>query len=214
MFFITMTCNPNWPEIQLCLCPGQIFFNILVIICRVFRRKLSLLEQAVSTMFPNSSGVVYIVHVVEFQKRGLPHAHILVKLAADCAHPQDIDCVISAEIPRNSADAALVRSHILHRHPALTRPPSAYCQHVDGNGECICRFKYPKELQPTTTIDSEVRVNYRCRNPRDKNVVSHSLALLCVFKCYINIEIAKLQYIFQYVFKYIHKGGMNPVVAF
>jgi len=45
------------------------------------------------------------VHSIEFQKWGLPHAHILLKFECDCVHPGDINAVVSAEIPSDSDDA-------------------------------------------------------------------------------------------------------------
>lgn len=42
-FFITMTCNAKWPEIQSQLRPGQDYTDIPVIVARVFKRKLALL---------------------------------------------------------------------------------------------------------------------------------------------------------------------------
>jgi hypothetical protein len=53
-FFITMTCNPEWPEIQSQLCPGQNFADVLIVVVRVFKRKLVLLEKGLKTMFPNA----------------------------------------------------------------------------------------------------------------------------------------------------------------
>ncbi|OBZ77825.1 ATP-dependent DNA helicase PIF1, partial [Grifola frondosa] len=178
-FFITMTCNTQWPEIQSQLRPGQNYTDIGVVVCRVFHRKLALLESTLKTMFPNAGGEIYSIHSVEFQKRGLPHAHILIKYASNCILPLDIDQVVSAEMPQDPTDAALVRQFMLHNHPPLDRPASKYCQREDANGTRKCRFHYPQVLQSTTTIDSEGRVHYRRRKPGDEMV---------------------------YLFKYIHKG--------
>src|ERR1700734_4521398 len=43
-FFITMTCNTHWPEIQSILRPGQDFTDIPTDIIHVFCRKPALLE--------------------------------------------------------------------------------------------------------------------------------------------------------------------------
>jgi hypothetical protein len=83
-FFITMTCNPDWPEIQSQLRPGQDYTDVPVVVVRVFKRKLSLLLQALKAMFPNVGRPVYCIHCVEFQKPGLPHSHILIKFPRDC----------------------------------------------------------------------------------------------------------------------------------
>jgi hypothetical protein len=90
-FFITMTCNPDWPEIRSQLRPGQDFTDIPLVVVRVFKRKLTLLLQALKTMFINVGRPEYCIHCVEFQKRGLPHSHILIKFPVDCIDPTDID---------------------------------------------------------------------------------------------------------------------------
>lgn len=67
-FFITMTCNTNWPEITSALRPGQTFADIPVIVARVFKQKLSQLLKALDTMFPHIGPRTYCIHAIEFQK--------------------------------------------------------------------------------------------------------------------------------------------------
>lgn len=208
-FFITMTCNPDWPEIQARLRPGQDFSDIPLIVNRVFKQKLTCLLRTLRHMFPNAGGVRYIIQCIEFQKRGLPHAHILIKYLRDCVSATDIDMVVSAEIPQDAADAALVRKFMLHHHPSSTSGASKYCQTVLPDGSRKCRFHYPMPLQESTTIDSEGRVHYRRRKPGDEMVVPYCLPLLRKFQCHINVEVASTSHLFQYIFKYIHKGQSN-----
>jgi len=206
-FFITMTCDPNWPEIQSQLLPGQDFTDVPVVVCRVFHRKLLLLFKTLKTMFPNAGRQVYCICSIEFQKRGLPHAHILIKYEKDCMQPDDIDHVVSAELPQDSSDRDLVLKFMIHKHPSLNRPPSAYCQRVDVTGNRVCRFHYPKPIQATTTINFDGRVEYRRRSTADACVVPYNLTLLRAFQCHINFEVANTSHLFQYLFKYIHKGS-------
>jgi hypothetical protein len=142
-FFVTFTCNANWPEICSRLLPGQDFMDIPVVVVRVFRQKLTALESTLKTMFPNTGCLLYMVHSVEFQKRGLPHAHILLKFERDCVHPDDIDAVVSAEMPSDPCDAELVQNCMTHNHPLPSKPPSKYCQRLDEDGHRVCRFGYP-----------------------------------------------------------------------
>ncbi|KIP01059.1 hypothetical protein PHLGIDRAFT_48908, partial [Phlebiopsis gigantea 11061_1 CR5-6] len=109
-----MTCNANWPEIKSQLRPGQTYTDIPIVVVRVFKRKLALLRKILKEMFTNCGPLQYMIHCVEFQKRGLPHAHILVKYASDCILPEDIDAVVSAEMPKNEDDARLVRRFMMH----------------------------------------------------------------------------------------------------
>ncbi|XP_022015091.1 uncharacterized protein LOC110914612 [Helianthus annuus] len=75
-FFITTACNPKWPEVKRFLKDSTIKAEDRPdILCRLFKLKLdSLLKDLKdSKYFGEINAVVYIV---EFQKRGLPHAHI------------------------------------------------------------------------------------------------------------------------------------------
>ena len=137
-FFITMTCNTTWPEIQSQLRPGQTYADLPVVIAHVFKRKLSLLLKTLKTMFSNAGRQVYSIHCIEFQKRGLPHTHILVKYSRSCCTPSDIDSIVSADMPADCADAALIRKFMLHNHPSPNRPPSKYCQWPQADGSCKC----------------------------------------------------------------------------
>lgn len=92
-FFITMTCNPLWPEITSQLHAGQDFSDVPVVVTRVFKRKLTVLLDTLKTMFPNVGHPIYDIHVIEFQKRGLPHAHILIKYPFECITATDINQV-------------------------------------------------------------------------------------------------------------------------
>jgi Helitron helicase-like domain at N-terminus len=211
-FFITMTCSPDWSEIQNQLLPGQTWTDVPIVVVRVFKRKLALLEQTLEHLFPNLR-LVYIIHSVEFQKRGLPHAHIIVKYSAECHTPSDIDSIVSAEIPPDEEDARLVSRFMKHTHPPASQPPSKYCQKEDANGKRTCRFHYPRPLQQYTTIDSEGRVFYRRRKEGDQIIVPYCLELLRLFKCHLNFEVASTAHLFQYLFKYIHKSesGFNQI---
>ncbi|WOH01927.1 hypothetical protein DCAR_0521313 [Daucus carota subsp. sativus] len=79
--FLTMTCNSMWDEIQrmMAYLPGCLSANSPDIISRVFRLKLEQLTNDIKkkSHFGRCVGVMY---VVEFQKRGLPHVHMLIWL--------------------------------------------------------------------------------------------------------------------------------------
>jgi hypothetical protein len=89
--FITLTCNPLWPEIQEMLLPGQTAFNRPDIVCRVFqaRLKIFLENMRAGKYFDDLDEdgdlitrrkVIYELRVIEYQNRGLPHAHMIYKL--------------------------------------------------------------------------------------------------------------------------------------
>jgi hypothetical protein len=205
-FFVTVTANPKWPEITSKLRPGQNFHDIPMVVVRVFHAKLKCIISALSTMFPNVGPPVYKIFVIEFQKRGLPHAHILLKFKSDCVTPEAIDAIVSAELPTNEQDRQLIRGLLYHSHNDRNSEQLGYCQRRSGSGQITCRFRYPHRLQDVTTIDGEGRIHYRRRNPGDEWVVPHCLPLVRHFQCHINFEVSNTSHLFQYLFKYIHKG--------
>ncbi|KAI2503312.1 Helitron helicase-like domain at N-terminus [Fragilaria crotonensis] len=78
--FITMTTNPQWPEVMENLLPGQTANDRPDLVARVFHLKFT---DMMSDLQKRQvlGRVVAAIYTIEFQKRGLPHAHILVILA-------------------------------------------------------------------------------------------------------------------------------------
>ena len=48
---------------------------------------------------------IYLLYIVEFQKRGLPHAHLALRVEPQPLTTDEIDEVISAEVPPQSEDS-------------------------------------------------------------------------------------------------------------
>ena len=99
-FFITMTCNPHWPEIKEHLQAGQTAQDRPDLVARVFKQKF---DQLMNDLIAGEvlGKVAAHMHVIEFQKRGLPHAHILIILAS-CDRvltPELVDSIVVAELP-------------------------------------------------------------------------------------------------------------------
>lgn len=100
--FITFTCNPNWPEIQNELFENQQPADRHDIVSRVFHLKLKKLMH----FFKNIEAfgpVKCSMSTVEWQKRGLPYAHILLWLE-ERIKPDEIDRIICAELPDKDVD--------------------------------------------------------------------------------------------------------------
>jgi hypothetical protein len=102
--FITFASNAAWPEILATLPPGLILSDRPEIVDRVFKMKLNILIDDIKKR--NFFGPVNAaVFTIEFQKHGLPHAHIIVLLKKD--RPWDaamVDTFISAQLPNPTND--------------------------------------------------------------------------------------------------------------
>ena len=98
--FVTVTCNPKWPEIVDELLPNQQASDRPDLVARVFKLKLKSIthDLFIKGIFGR---VIAHVHVIEFQKRGLPYAYILMILASNDKPKttEDFDNLVYAEIP-------------------------------------------------------------------------------------------------------------------
>ena len=77
--FMTVTTNPLWPEIMRELLPGQTAYDRPDLVLRVFQMKKKAIIDFIYKHGIFGSAVAY-VYTIEFQKRGLPHIHILIFL--------------------------------------------------------------------------------------------------------------------------------------
>ena len=124
-YFITMTANPAWPEVTAQLRGHETAADRFDIVSRVFKQKLDELLRDLTQRGVLGQAVAY-TYVVEFQKRGLPHAHILV-----IVRPEDkprstaaIDAVVCAELPDRDDHPELwsaVTAHMFHGPCGLAR---------------------------------------------------------------------------------------------
>ena len=128
--FVTFTCNPNWPEIKENLLPGQTAAQRPDLVARVFELRLKRLLKELTK--DNVLGEV-LAHLltIEWQKRGLPHAHILLifKALHWLRTVDEYDSVISAQIPdpvENPYLHELVMKHIVHG-PCGVHNPALVC---------------------------------------------------------------------------------------
>ncbi|KAK9078099.1 hypothetical protein SSX86_002156 [Deinandra increscens subsp. villosa] len=156
------------------------------------------------------------VYMIEFQKRGLPHAHILIWLDTEskCTTPSLIDDIISAELPLETDDPEafrVVTKHMLHG-PCGPDGRNAPCM-VDGN----CSKHYPRLYYDEKTIDGDGYPVYRRRrNNRsavkgknrfdNSHVVPYNRYLLLKYESHINVEWCNRSRVIKYLFKYLNKG--------
>nr|GEZ83876.1 helicase [Tanacetum cinerariifolium] len=140
--FITCTSNPKWPEIaeMLTYVPDEKAHDRPETGTRVFKMKLTeMLEDLTKKqIFGECRAVVY---VIEFQKRRLPHAHILLWLEerCKCKTPSKIDDIILMVLPSLVDDCdgyKVVTKYMLH----------GTCSKDAKYAPCTTEGKCPKHL--------------------------------------------------------------------
>lgn len=97
--FIMVTCNPTWPEIRDNLLPNQQASDHPDIVVRAFQLRLkSIMNDLIKVGILRR--VVAYINVIEFQKRRLPNAYILLILKEDqrIRSTQKVDIPISTEL--------------------------------------------------------------------------------------------------------------------
>jgi len=216
-FFITMTASPTWPEITENLRLGETAASRPDLVARVFHLKMrALLDELLDKKVLGRP--LAWTWVVEFQKRGLPHLHLLLVV-----HPEDkprtaedIDKIISAELP-DPADPdqrellELVLGCMVHG-PCGARNSRAPCCEQGS-----CKKGFPKRFVEQTLLQESGYPVYRRReesgscfkgdHPVDaRDVVPYSPYLSKRFKCHINVEYCGSIKAVKYLYKYTYKG--------
>jgi hypothetical protein len=221
--FITFTCNPTWPAIKEELIFGQTPVDRHDLTARVFQQKLSKLMDVLTKKKHNIFGEARCwMYSIEWQKRGLPHAHILLWLN-NKIRPTQIDSVISAEFPDADQDPILyevVKRNMIH----------GPCGQLNPNAPCMkdrkCTKKFPKNLIQETQTGNDGYPQYRRRPPDDggftatltihgnqeievdnKWVVPYSPLLSKMFQAHINVEYCNSVKSIKYICKYVNKGS-------
>ena len=157
--FLTFTCNPKSQAITENLPDGVNIENRPDLVAWVFKRQLHELLCDIRNSHVLGKPVA-MVYVIEFQKRGLPHCHILIILDQDSKlrDSNDIDSIISAEIPNANEDRYLyniIKSCMMHGPCGVHNPNST-------NG--VCTKNFPKEFNDTTVLSVNGYPQYRHRN--------------------------------------------------
>jgi hypothetical protein len=232
--FITFTANPKWPDVVESI-RDQASNERPDIIARVFKIKLNALLEDLKTKLGEQLCRIY---VVEFQKRGLPHAHIVVILKEGDRpmSPADIDSLSSAELPPLPADdddspeaeaqrrlRKLVLEHMVHND--CSGPDGRRCPCWDDVKK-RCGGNFPFEFAPTSSMGDERRkavyrrrrgaawtANVNSRQITNQWIVPYCAAFLLAYECHINVEVVTQAYAIKYLFKYVFKGHDNASSA-
>ncbi|KAF1766983.1 hypothetical protein GCK72_006941 [Caenorhabditis remanei] len=225
-YFLTMTSNPKWSEIQECLFPGQTALDRPDLVARVFQLKITEIREDLFKRHVLGKVLAYI-YVIEFQKRGLPHMHMLIimKPGSKPRTAADVDRIISAEIPDKDDNPVLhelVTTLMMHR-PCGVHNQKSPCMQKNGS----CDKKFPKEFRDTTSTDNDGFSLYRRRDDgrcveyqidgqvvplTNQNVVPYPPWFLTKYRCHINLEVCGAVSAVKYIFKYVYKGTTRAAV--
>ncbi len=154
------------------------------------------------------------IYVVEFQKRGLPHAHILIFFTKDCKpHTvEDVDRMISVELPNSEMNklAHKTVARCTMHGPCGATFPNAPCME-----ECKCKKQYPRKFQSETVTDVNGYPTYR-RRDTGNTVVVRGIELdnrwVVPHNVYLYVEVCNNIRAVKYLFTYVYKGHDRATV--
>ena len=221
-FFITMTTNPHWPEIENSLMPGESPSDRPDLCVRVFELYLKeLLEDLLKKHIMGK--VVGHCITIEFQKRGLPHAHILL-IVSDEDKPrtaEEVNKVVWAEIPDKDLNPELykvITNSNMHGPCGRINPK---CPCMEKNK---CTKSYPMPLRSHTMVSEDAVPTLRRRSKEEGGrthkkwidgqeyemdngwVVPYNPVLSLKYKTHLNVEVVRSTNSVKYLYKYIYKG--------
>jgi hypothetical protein len=221
--FLTFTCNPKWKEILAQLGPGETPNDRPDVVVKVFKVKVDVFLKDLTKHCIMGKAVGWC-YVIEFQKRGLPHAHILLILddADRIYSTRDVDATCCAEIPDKDADPELydiIVNNMIHGPCGERYDPGAPCMR---EGKCSKRF--PKPFCEETVREEGKYPIYRRRDngkvvmkpckhrgggPVPLNncwVVPYNPYLSKRYNAHINVELCGSLKAVKYLYKYVYKG--------
>eukprot|EP00889_Picochlorum_renovo_P006380 jgi/Picre1/33410/NNA_008734.t1 len=203
--FITMTCNPNWPEIQREIRRGQAAQDRPDIVSRVFHAKLRQLKDDLikGKVFGEANALTYRV---EYQKRGLPHVHMLLWLEdqAITTTGEGIEKVSRAWIPDEK---------VLEGWQVLQRLPNGVQGRDDGSERQrpwwvphLPQAKQYKSGGEKLEKGAIVKLDTRY-------VVPYNMYLLKRYNCHLNVMVCSGIEGIKYMFKYVYKEASRANVS-
>jgi len=219
--FVTFICNPQLLEIKRALLLGQQPQDRPDLVTQVFKIKLKELINDIHKKHILEHTIVGI-YVVEFQKRGLPHAHILIFFTKNYKPHmvEDVDRMISVEFP-NSKTNKLAHETVVRcmmHGPCGAAFPNALCIE-----ESKCKKRYPHKFQSETVTNVKGYLIYQRKDTGhiivvhgieldNRWVVPHNVYLSTKYDAHINVEVCNNICAVKYLFKYVYKGHDRATV--
>jgi hypothetical protein len=232
--FITLTCNPKWPEILSQLLPGQTAFDRPDVTAAVFKSRLDLMKMNLRNgKYFDGCEITYHFHVIEYQYRGLPHAHLVARFE----DAYDID-----DDPNRANLIEFVNKHFIAEMPRFEGEDYQNIYSLDGVPEytdlfkrtaiemvrmnnthkCAtaingckreaddrCRRGYgcSDVILDTYVNETTNRIVYRRRMECDLMIVPYNLQMMMDWDSHINVEYSGSAYCALYLYKYCYKGA-------
>ena len=186
----------------------------MCVVGRVFKLKLHfLLQDLYYGSVPVLGKMIGLIYVIEWQKRGPPHAHILGICDAQSKPRtlEDYDSIVCAEIPDENQFPELykiVTKFMMHGPCGISNPNSPCME----DGKCTKRF--PKDFVESTYTGNGYP-HYRRRQDGkqvmkygvqfdNRYVVPYNSYLSKKYNAHINVELCRTIQSCKFLYKYVY----------
>ncbi|XP_076047306.1 uncharacterized protein LOC143028827 [Oratosquilla oratoria] len=224
-FFITFTMNPKWKELRAAVVemkgnPNTGCCDRPDMVSWVFKLKV---EALIDDFTKNHivGRVKAFLYSIEWQKRGLPHVHILLWMEYKVT-AEFVDEIICAEIPDKEKEPRLYDCMI--HGPCIGSDETNVCckERLKKNG--VCGKNFPKPSRNDILFGNNGYSQYRRRAPGEGDftferkikektitvdnswVVPYNPYLCLKYNAHINVECSNSIKSIAYVTKYVNKG--------
>ena len=229
--FITFSAHASCKEVTSSIYEGEVSHDRPDIVNRAFQSKRRELKYDIKNNMILGQTIAN-VDVIEFQKRNLPHTHMMIWLREQDVPrtPEEYDKFTCSELPDPSKNPELFKLVVkFHIHgPCGKNNPDSPCM-KDGK----CSKGYPKPFQKHTSHGQNNYPLYRRRHPNDGGftakikisaqnnqdfvvdnswIIPYNPTLLLKYQAHINVEIVASVLGIKYLFKYFHKGPDRVMV--
>ncbi|XP_076052787.1 uncharacterized protein LOC143032201 [Oratosquilla oratoria] len=228
-YFITFTMNPKWADVTEALSkldgPGARACDRPDIVSRILKLKLDSLMG--DLVHKKAFGAVKAhLYSVEWQKRGLPHAHILLWMAVRVT-ADTVAQIIRAEIPDKEKEPRLYETvtRCMIHGPCKGYDESQICCHGKSAKPDQCGKGFPKTCRSTLLFVKNGYPEYVRRSVGEGGnsfqlklkdgtvtvdnswVVPYNPYLCLKYDAHINVECSNSIKAIAYVTKYVNKGS-------
>ena len=218
-FFIIFTCNSEWKKLKKDLSFEIVSINRSDFVARIFQLKLRKLMKNLIERHVLDEMKIHI-YVIEFQKRDLSHAHILIIVVSkNDVNSDNVDDAMKTLISNSNVNKEfydLIIKNMIHKN--CLNNVNVVCH--DEKNNCIKFFS--KSL--SEIIDLNHRSDYslyeRHVMPSIENtswnntwMISYNSWLLKRYRAHINVEICIFAKSVTYFYKYIYKKSDSADVS-
>ena len=158
--------------------------------------------------------MVYSIRGIEYQHRGMPHAHIVVKFSNMPYHDDIegkidfIDEFISAKVPPdlNNFSTPDERRYNRYFHIHMVHHCAICANDCKKSATCKCKREYEDTIIGNTHFDERGFPVYERLRQEDLKIVPHNRAILMDWNGHCNVEFSAGVRCILYLYKYLYEG--------